>query len=89
MSFTHWFVRLWIVLYNTAAPDLEDLPIDLDPVRLEDLSRVLGNSLETVSSQREDGRPRAGQADPEEARMCGRRDVVRHLGQSGDLRALV
>ena len=57
------FVHLWIWLHNAAAGELQDLPVDLDPVRFEDLARVFRDSLEAASREREDRRSRAREAD--------------------------
>lgn len=45
------------LVYNAAASDLEDLPIHLDAVRLENGTRILCDRLEPAGSKRKDRRP--------------------------------
>ena len=83
------FVHLWIWLHDAAAAELKDLPVDLDPVRFEDLARVFRDGLEAASREREDRGPRAGKADPKQTGVRVGRDVARNFREARDLCAAV
>lgn len=72
-------------MHDTAASDLEDLPVDVDAVRFEDRRCVVCDGLVAAGGEREDGRSRPRETDPKQPGVGRGGDIGRDFRQPGNL----